>query len=158
MRCFFFFSSRRRHTRCSRDWSSDVCSSDLGCVDVETRIPLLFSEGVVKRRLPITRLVQVASTNPARIFGLYPRKGVIAAGSDADIVLIDPTARLRVSPQTLHMKVQYSPYEGWDVVGMPVTTISRGKIIVNKGAFLGTPGHGRFLPRAIDPAVLQAPV
>src|SRR2546422_532852 len=133
MRCFFFFSSRRRHTRCSRDWSSDVCSSDLGCVDVETRIPLLFSEGVVKRRLPITRLVQVASTNPARIFGLYPRKGVIAAGSDADIVLIDPTARLRVSPQTLHMKVQYSPYEGWDVVGMPVTTISRGKVIVNKG-------------------------
>jgi len=129
-----------------------------GCVDVETRIPLLFSEGVVKRRLPITRLVQVASTNPARIFGLYPRKGIIAAGSDADIVLIDPTARLRVSPQTLHMKVQYSPYEGWDVVGMPVTTISRGKVIVNKGAFLGTPGHGRFLPRAIDPAVLHAPV
>jgi dihydropyrimidinase len=128
-----------------------------GCVDVETRIPLLFSEGVGKRRLPITRLVQVASTNPARIFGLYPRKGIIAAGSDADIVLIDPTARLRVSPQTLHMKVQYSPYEGWDVVGMPVTTISRGKIIVNKGAFLGTPGHGRFLQRTIDPAVLQAP-
>src|SRR5204862_320615 len=58
----------------------------------------------------------------------------------------------------LHMKVQYSPYEGWDVVGMPVTTISRGKVIVNKGAFLGTPGHGRFLPRAIDPAVLHAPV
>src|SRR5439155_1063126 len=126
-----------------------------GCVDVETRIPLLFSEGVGKRRLPITRLVQVASTNPARIFGLYPRKGIIAAGSDADIVLIDPTARLRVSPQTLHMKVQYSPYEGWDVVGMPVTTISRGKVTVNKGAFLGTPGHGSFLPRAVDPAGLH---
>src|SRR5207245_8941568 len=93
-------------------------------VDVETGSPLLFAEGVVRRRLPITRLVQVASTNPARIFGLYPRKGVIAAGSDADIVLIDPTARLRVSPQTLHMKVEYSQYEGWEVVVMPVTTIS----------------------------------
>ena len=128
-----------------------------GCVDVETRIPLLFSEGVGKRHLPITRLVEVASTNPARIFGLYPRKGILAAGSDADIVLIDPKARLRASPQTLHMKVRYSPYDGWDLVGLPVTTISRGKVIVDKGVFLGTPGHGRFVKRAIDPGVLRAP-
>ena len=128
-----------------------------GCVDVETRIPLLISEGVGKRHLPITRLVEVASTNPARIFGLYPRKGILAAGSDADIVLIDPKARLRASLQTLHMKVHYSPYDGWDLVGLPVTTISRGKVIVHKGAFLGTPGHGTFVKRAIDPGVLRAP-
>jgi dihydropyrimidinase len=128
-----------------------------GCVDVETRIPLLLSEGVRRRQLPITRMVEVAATNPARIFGLHPRKGVLAAGSDADIVLIDPEARLRVSPPTLHMQVQYSPYDGWDVVGLPVMTISRGTIVVERGRFVGRPGHGRFLRRTIDPAVLRAP-
>jgi len=129
-----------------------------GCVDVETRIPLLFSEGVLKRQLPITRLVEVASTNPARIFGLYPRKGVIAPGSDADIVLIDPKARLRASPQSLHMQVHYSPYEGWDIVGLPVTTISKGMVAVENGTFVGRPGHGAFLKRSIAPAMLKDPL
>lgn len=129
-----------------------------GCVDVETRIPLLFSEGVLKRQLPISRLVEVTSTNPARIFGLYPRKGVIAPGSDADIVLIDPKARLRASPESLHMQVHYSPYEGWDISGLPVTTISKGMVVVENGMFVGRPGHGRFLERSIAPAVLQEPM
>jgi dihydropyrimidinase len=129
-----------------------------GCVDVETRIPLVFSEGVLKRSLPITRMVEVTAANPARIFGVYPRKGVIAAGSDADIVLIDPNARLRAAPQTLHMPVHYSPYDGWEIVGLPVTTISKGKVIVEKGEFVGIPGHGSFLKRSIDPAVLRAPL
>jgi dihydropyrimidinase len=129
-----------------------------GCVDVETRIPLVFSEGVRKRQLPITRMVEVTSTNPARIFGLYPKKGVIAAGSDADIVLIDPQAQLRASPETLHMQVHYSPYDGWNIVGLPVTTVSKGKVIVDKGRFVGTPGHGTFLSRSIDPRVLRAPL
>jgi dihydropyrimidinase len=129
-----------------------------GCVDVETRIPLLFSEGVLKRQLPITRLVEVASTNPARIFGLYPRKGVIAPGSDADIVLIDPKARLRASPQTLHMQVHYSPYDGWDIVGLPVTTISKGRVVIENGTFVGRPGHGAFLKRSIAPAMLKDPL
>lgn len=129
-----------------------------GCVDVETRIPLLMSEGVRRRQLPITRLVEVASTNPARIFGLYPRKGLLAAGSDADIVLIDPKATVRASPRTLHMQVQYSPYDGWDIVGLPVMTISRGAVVIENGTFVGRAGHGRFLRRSIDPAVLRAPL
>lgn len=129
-----------------------------GCVDVETRLPLMVSEGVRKRHLPITRMVEVTAANPARIFGLYPRKGVLMAGSDADIVLIDPEARLRASPQTLHMPVHYSPYDGWDMVGLPVTTISKGKVIVEKGEFVGTVGHGSFLKRSIDPAVLRTPL
>ncbi len=128
-----------------------------GCVDVETRIPLLFAEGVARQRLSISRMVEVTATNPAKIFGLYPKKGVIAVGGDADLVLIDPTAHLRVTPAAMHMGVQYSPYDGRELVGLPVTTISKGQVIVERGEFRGRPGHGAFLKRAIDPGVLRAP-
>jgi dihydropyrimidinase len=128
-----------------------------GCVDVETRLPIVFAEGVAKRRLSLERMAQVTATNPARIFGLYPRKGVIAVGSDADLVLIDPRARVRVSPETLHMQVQYSPYAGWDLVGLPTTTISKGRVIVDGGEFLGRPGDGEFVERRIAPEVLAQP-
>jgi dihydropyrimidinase len=128
-----------------------------GCVDVETRLPIVFSEGVAKERLSIERMVEVTATNPARIFGLYPKKGVIAVGSDADLVLIDPRARLPVSVETLHMQVQYSPYAGWEFAGLPTTTISKGQVIVDGGQFLGRPGAGSFLKRSIAPRVLAQP-
>ncbi len=131
--------------------------SSPGCVDVETRLPLLYACGVAQGRLSLTRMVEVAATNPAKIFGLYPRKGTIAPGSDADLVLIDATARKRLSVETLHMQVHYSPYDGWEVVGLPVMTISRGTILVEDGRFLGPAGHGRFVERKIDPHVLAHP-
>jgi dihydropyrimidinase len=102
-------------------------------------------------------MVEVMATNPARIFGLYPRKGTIAPGSDADLVLIDPAARKTISVASMHMQVHYSPYDGWDLIGLPVTTISRGTILVENGTFVGPPGHGKFLPRRIDPEVLRRP-
>jgi dihydropyrimidinase len=132
--------------------------SSPGCVDVETRVPLLYSCGVAHNRLSLQRMVEVMATNPARIFGLYPRKGTIAPSSDADLVLIDPAARKTVSVDSMHMQVHYSPYDGWDLVGLPVTTISRGTILVENGAFVGPPGHGRFRSRRIEPEVLQQPV
>jgi dihydropyrimidinase len=131
--------------------------SSPGCVDVETRLPIVFAEGVAKERLTLARMVEVTATNPARIFGLYPKKGVIAVGSDADLVFIDPHARLRVSPETLHMQVHYSPYAGWELTGLPTTTISKGQVIVDAGQFLGHPGDGAFLKRSIAPRVLAQP-
>jgi len=128
-----------------------------GCVDVETRLPLLFSAGVRAGRISLQRMVEVAATNPARIFGLYPRKGVIAPGSDADLVLIDPERRQTLSVDSLHMQVHYSPYEGWEQVGLPVVTISRGTVLVEDGAFVGPAGHGRFLERRIDLSTLRQP-
>lgn len=128
-----------------------------GCVDVETRVPLLFAEGVARQRLSISRMVEVTATNPARIFGLYPKKGAVAVGSDADLVLIDPQASLRITPEAMHMGVHYSPYEGWELVGLPVTTISKGRVIVERGEFRGRPGHGAFLKRAIPADVLRSP-
>jgi dihydropyrimidinase len=128
-----------------------------GCVDVETRLPIVYAEGVAKQRLSMERMAEVTATNPARIFGLYPRKGIIAVGSDADLVLIDPRARVRVAPETLHMQVHYSPYADWDLLGLPTTTISKGRVIVDEGQFLGKPGDGSFLERSIAPEVLAQP-
>ncbi len=117
----------------------------------------MYAEGVAKQRLSLERMAEVTATNPARIFGLYPRKGIIAVGSDADLVLIDPRAQMRVAPETLHMQVQYSPYAGWELVGLPTTTISKGRVIVDDGQFLGKPGDGSFLERSIAPEVLAQP-
>jgi dihydropyrimidinase len=131
--------------------------SSPGCVDVETRLPIVYAEGVAKQRLSLQRMAEVTATNPARIFGLYPKKGVIVVGSDADLTLIDPRARVHVSPETLHMQVHYSPYAGWELVGLPTTTISKGRVIVDGGQFLGRPGDGAFLERRIAPEVLAQP-
>jgi dihydropyrimidinase len=117
-----------------------------GIPAIEHRMDLLH-QGVVAGELTLQRWVEVSSTTPARIFGLYPRKGTIAAGSDADIVIYDPAASQVLSASTHHMAVDYSAFEGMQVTGRVVTTISRGRVIVDDGAFLGAPGHGKFLPR-----------
>ena len=116
-----------------------------GMPGVEHRMDLLHA-GVVAGQLPLTRWVEVASTTPARMFGLYPRKGVIAAGSDADIVIYDPQARQTLSAATHHMNVDYSAYEGMEITGRVVTTLSRGHVVIDDGAYQGNPGHGRVPP------------
>ena len=116
-----------------------------GMPGVEHRMDLLHA-GVVAGQLPLTRWVEVASTTPARMFGLYPRKGVIAAGSDADIVIYDPQARQTLSAATHHMNVDYSAYEGLEITGRVVTTLSRGHVVIDDGAYQGNPGHGRVPP------------
>ncbi len=114
---------------------------------VETLLPLLLSEGVGKGRLTMERLVEIVSTEPARLFGLYPRKGAVMAGSDADLVIIDPDEEKALSAETLHMNVSYTIYEGFVLKGYPEITISKGKVICSDGRFLGAAGEGRFIPR-----------
>jgi dihydropyrimidinase len=94
--------------------------------------------------------VEITSTTPARMFGLYPRKGVIAAGADADIVIYDPAARHTLSVATHHMNVDYSAYEGMSLTGAVVTVLSRGRPVISGGAYVGSAGHGQFLARGLN--------
>jgi dihydropyrimidinase len=115
---------------------------------IENRLQLIHHHGVNEGKLTINRFVEITSTTPARIFGMYPKKGVIAAGSDADIVIWDPNAEHLISAKTHHMRVDYSMFEGFRVKGNAKTVLSRGEIIVDRGAFLGKPGRGQYLRRA----------
>jgi dihydropyrimidinase len=118
-----------------------------GAPGIETRMSLLFDGGVVGKRISVNRFVELTSTSPAKIFGLFPRKGTIAPGSDADIVVFDPKKMHTLSAKTHHMKVDYNPYEGRQVTGSTETVLSRGKVIVENGKFTGKPGAGNFLKR-----------
>ena len=114
---------------------------------IENRLQLLFEGGVNQKRISLNRWVEITSTTPAKMFGLYPRKGTIAVGSDADIVLWDPHAEHTISVKTHHMRVDYSMYEGFRVRGNAETVLSRGEVILEKGKWFGKTGTGRFLRR-----------
>ncbi|TWP51837.1 dihydropyrimidinase [Lentzea tibetensis] len=120
-----------------------------GMPGVEHRMDLLH-QGVVKGELTVNRWVEITSTTPARMFGLYPRKGVIAPGADADIVVYDPIARQTISSETHHMAVDYSAYEGMEVTGKVDTVLSRGRVVIADGTFHGGAGHGKFLSRELN--------
>ena len=124
-----------------------------GMPGVEHRMDLLH-QGVVAGQLSLPRWVEVASTTPARMFGLYPRKGVIAVGADADIVIYDPQARQTLSAATHHMNVDYSAYEGLVITGRVATTLSRGRVVIDDGEYLGSAGHGTFLARGLNQYLL----
>jgi dihydropyrimidinase len=119
-----------------------------GAPGIETRMSLVFDGGVRTGRISLNRFVELTATSPAKIFGLFPRKGTIAPGSDADIVIFDPNRTMRLSARTLHMKVDYNPYEGREVTGATDTVISRGKVVIENGKFVGRAGAGSFLKRA----------
>ena len=119
-----------------------------GLPGVEDRVNLLHSGGVAGGHLTPNRWVEVISAAPARMFGLAGRKGVVAVGADADLVVYDPTAKHTISAATHHMNVDYSCYEGWEVTGGAEIVLSRGKVIVDGDEWLGSPGDGRFLKRA----------
>ena len=114
---------------------------------IENRLQLIYHFGVNEGRMSIQRFVEITSTAPARIFGMYPKKGEIAPGSDADLVIWDPNAPHIISARTHHMRVDYSMFEGCEVRGNARTVISRGEVIVDAGEFLGSPGRGKFLKR-----------
>ena len=114
---------------------------------VENRLQLLFHHGVNQGRLSLNRFVEVVSATPAKIFGLYPRKGVLQAGADADVVVWDPNAEHTISARTHHMRVDYSMFEGFQVKGNARTVLSRGEVIVENGSWKGKPGRGRFQKR-----------
>jgi dihydropyrimidinase len=121
-----------------------------GIPGVETRLPILFSEGVSKGRISINRFVALTATNHARMYGLYPRKGTIAVGADADIALWDPGREVTLSQSLLHHGADYTPYEGFKVKGWPVTTILRGRVVVDQGTLTGAKGFGTYLPRGLS--------
>lgn len=127
-----------------------------GNVGAEARLGIAYSEGVVKRGMTLERFADITATNAARIFGLYPRKGVIAPGSDADLVFIDPAVRKTLVRDDFHVS-DYSPWEGWPVVGWPVMTMLRGDLIADRGTLSGSASAGRLLTRKIDPEVLRRP-
>jgi len=119
-----------------------------GAPGIETRMSLTYDGGVRGGRISLNRWVELTSTAPAKLFGMFPKKGTIAPGSDADIVIFDPDARMTISAKTHHMNVDYNPYEGRQVTGAAETVLSRGEVIVSKGAFQGSPGRGTFIKRA----------
>ena len=117
-----------------------------GMPGVETRLYLLW-EGVRQGRISMNRFVEITSTAPAKIFGLYPRKGTMAVGADADIVVWDPEKKHTLSVETLHMRVDYSPLEGREVTGFPSVVMQRGNVLARDGKWMGKPGAGKFLKR-----------
>jgi len=119
-----------------------------GAPGIETRMSLLFDGGVKTGKITLNRFVELTATSPAKLFGLFPRKGTIAPGSDADIVVFDPEKKQKLSAKTLHMKVDYNPYEGREVTGQAEVVLSRGKVIVEGGKFVGKAGAGSYLKRS----------
>ena len=140
--CPFFYS---REKQLGKD---DFTQAPGGVPGVETRIPLMFSR-YAAGKLDLVTLVTLCCAKPARLFGVYPQKGVIAVGSDADLVLIDPSVKAMLTCDMLHENTDYTPYEGFPVAGYPVMTISRGEIIVKEGMFIGQAGRGKFLKRGL---------
>jgi dihydropyrimidinase len=132
----------------------DDCTG--GNSGVEPRVSVIYTEAVINRGFTLERFVDLVSTNAARILGLYPRKGAIAAGSDADIVVLDTGAERTLRKEDLH-ETDYSPWEGWRVRCWPETTILRGKVVVENGQLLGGPSDGQWLPRKVDPGILAGP-
>jgi dihydropyrimidinase len=118
-----------------------------GVADLETLMPMLYSEGVATGRITLDRFVELTSTNAARRFGLYPRKGAIAVGSDADLALWDPDERRTIDGARMQSRADYSPYDGWTVRGWPRHVIRRGQVVLSEGASLARPGQGQWLRR-----------
>jgi dihydropyrimidinase len=127
-----------------------------GIPGIEVRLPLLFSEGVQAGRIDLHRFVELCCTNPAKIYGLHPRKGTIAIGSDADVAIWDPELRVEVDHDTTHDATGYCPYAGMTLTGWPVTVLSRGEVIVDGGTLRAERGRGRLLTRAAGPAAEPA--
>ncbi|MDX6264393.1 MAG: dihydropyrimidinase, partial [Kribbellaceae bacterium] len=124
-----------------------------GIGGVEHRVDLVY-QGVVDGQLSLERWVETIATTPARMFGLYPQKGIIAPGSDADIVIYDPQATTRLSVETHHMNMDYSAYEGVEIAGRVGTVISRGEVIVADGNYHGRKGRGKYLKRGLSSYLL----
>ncbi|HWE83147.1 MAG TPA: dihydropyrimidinase, partial [Gaiellaceae bacterium] len=115
---------------------------------LENRLQMIHTFGVREGRITLNRMVELLATNPAKLFGLYPRKGTLAVGSDADIVVFDPEKRVTISAAGHHSRIDYNLYEGTEVIGSPETVLLRGNVIVDGGALVASPGIGRFVARA----------
>jgi len=140
--CPFMFNTQKRAG------SNDFTKIPNGGPGIENRMELLYHFGVHKGRFSVSRWIDMVSTNPAKMFGLYPKKGVLEVGSDADVVIWNPQAEHTISAASHHMRVDYSMFEGMTVCGKADTVISRGEIIVEENEWHGMPGRGRYLKRS----------
>jgi dihydropyrimidinase len=136
--------------------SRHIADATGGHVGVETRLPIIYTEGVSKRGMSLERFVAVTSTNAAKILGLYPRKGAIATGSDADIVIFDPSVRKTLTSADLHGS-DYSAWEGWEVHGWPETVLRRGTVVVDHGKLMSDAGTGAAVPRKLAVTIQNGP-
>jgi dihydropyrimidinase len=127
------------------DGTLDVTTARQGVADLETIMPMLFSAGVRAGRISLARFVELTSTNPARLFGLYPGKGTIAVGSDADLVVLDPELSRTIDGSSMQSNADYSVYDGREVHGWPRFTVSRGDVVLADGEVVAEPGRGRLL-------------
>jgi dihydropyrimidinase len=125
-----------------------------GLPAIEDRMPVLWTYGVGQGRISPNQFVALTSTNPAKIFGLYPKKGTLLPGSDADIVIWDPEKRISYGVAHAHMRTDYNLFEGWELVGMPEKVFLRGKLIVDGDRWLGVPGQGKFQRRTPFASIL----
>ena len=139
--CPFFFETQKILGK------DDFTKCPSGAPGIEERIPLMYSGGVAEKRLSLRRFTELCSAAPAKLFGLYPQKGVLREGSDADMVIIDPEKRVVLGGKNIHANVDYSTYEGIEVQGYPECTISRGEIIIRDGIVNAQAGRGKFLKR-----------
>ena len=128
-------------------WEGDFTKIPFGMPGSELMIPLTYSYGVRKRKINLNQFVHYQSTNPAKIFGMYPEKGSLQVGTDADILVFDPRKNVTIDYQNLETNCDWSPYQGWKLKGYPNTTILRGKIIAKDGRFTGNIGYGKFIKR-----------
>ena len=133
-----------------KGWA-DIWQAGNGALGVETMLPMMLSEGVGKGLLSLRQVVSLICTNPAKIFGIYPQKGALHAGSDADLVILDMNRKHTIRAGELRTKQKHTPFDGVTVKGMPVLTMVRGEVVMENGEVVGKPGHGRFV-KPVEPA------
>ncbi len=128
-------------------WKGDYTKIPMGMPGLETMLPVVYTHGVLKRRLTLEQLVQKCCTDPAKVMGLYPRKGSLEVGTDADIAILHPTRKFKVDWRQMETNADWSPYQGWELAGFAETTLCRGQVIVEDYKFTGRNGYGQFIPR-----------
>ncbi len=146
----FFFEDDETMGRQKRLGEGNFTLIPNGLPGVEERLNVMYESGVVGGRFSINRWVEMCSTAPAKMFGMFPKKGTIAVGSDADIVIFDPKASFTYGADTIHGNIDYTAYDGMKISGSPKTVMSRGKVVVNDGDYVGTKGDGRYIKRGLS--------
>jgi dihydropyrimidinase len=128
-------------------WEGDYRKIPMGMPGIELLLPLTYTWGVAAGRFELGQMIELLCENPARLFGMWPRKGTLSVGSDADLVIFDPDRRVTISHRDLATNCDYSPFEGVRVTGWPITTLVRGKAVMRDREFVGKPGYGCFIKR-----------